>query len=162
MEIIDNELYVYAANISLIDINSVAKKKASNSNNSFTSKIYKSVRSRLLTTHQNANEKSSKETSTKMNKHTIDLTTENSHFSKHARVEDAKKEDDLYKQSAECSKKYVNGNNEYENNVEIIDKNECAVQDQEKRSKGKEKMVQFTVHNTRSRSEMGKNTNEKR
>ncbi|CAG8716761.1 14825_t:CDS:2, partial [Cetraspora pellucida] len=163
VEIIDNDLYVYAADIFLVDVNYVAKKKFSGLNNSqMTSEIYKSIRSKLLSAHQNANEKSPEEPSIKPNKHTIDLTTENSHFSKHARVEDVEDDDDLYEQDAECSKKYTNVGNKYDSDVEIVNESNYVVCDNGKVNKGKEKVAQSVVHNMRSRAEMVKNMNEKK
>ncbi|CAG8493378.1 10750_t:CDS:2, partial [Dentiscutata heterogama] len=72
---------------------------------------------------------SPEEPSIKPNKHTIDLTTENSHFSKHARVEDVEDDDDLYEQDAECSKKYTNVGNKYDSDVEIVNESNYVVCD---------------------------------
>ncbi|CAG8715835.1 9774_t:CDS:2 [Dentiscutata erythropus] len=157
------ELYVYAADIFLIDINFTAKRKISSLNNSqTTTEIYRTVRTKLLNVHQNANEKSTEETSTKTNKHTIDLTTDNLNISKHTRVEDAEDDDDLYEQSAECSKKYTNESNEYDDDIDIVGESKYSMHNRGKVDKGKEKMAQPVVHNTRSRAEIIKNINEKK
>ncbi|CAG8698217.1 7398_t:CDS:2, partial [Cetraspora pellucida] len=158
VEIIDKEVYAYAADIFLIDINFTAKRKISSLNNSqTTTEIYRTVRTKLLNVHQNANEKSTEETSTKTNKHTIDLTTDNLNISKHTRVEDAEDDDDLYEQSAECSKKYTNESNEYNDDINIVEESKYSMHNRGKVNKDKEKMAQPVVHNTRRETRRRKN-----
>ncbi|CAG8468264.1 6417_t:CDS:2 [Cetraspora pellucida] len=61
LEIIDNEFYVYAKDVSYVDTRFVSKKKSFDSNASQDSSISKnSIRSKLLVTHQNIVESSKK------------------------------------------------------------------------------------------------------
>ncbi|CAG8835632.1 695_t:CDS:1, partial [Racocetra persica] len=156
IEIIDEDLYIYATDISHVDISSVVKKKVSNLNNSqFTPEMYKSVRSKLLTAHQSASENSSKVPSVETNKRSIDLTLNDPPYSKHVKVENNEDNDNNGGQIIERNEEYVNENIEYENN--IINENRRIVQ----KNKGKEKIIQSVIHNTRSRTEKSKNVNEK-
>ncbi|CAG8771233.1 5175_t:CDS:2 [Cetraspora pellucida] len=57
MEIIQGDLYAYAADISYVNINFMAKRKISSSDSSqTTTELHRSVRSKLLTAHQAASE----------------------------------------------------------------------------------------------------------
>ncbi|CAG8537180.1 11846_t:CDS:1, partial [Scutellospora calospora] len=105
---------------------------------------------KLLSTHQNANKKSSIETSNKLDKYTIDLTTENSHFSKYARVENTEDDNNLYKQNAECSKVYISKNNKYDSDIDIIDESKYVIHNHGKINRSKEEIAQSVVYNTRS------------
>ncbi|CAG8683559.1 9581_t:CDS:1, partial [Dentiscutata heterogama] len=101
-------------------------------------------------------------TSTKTNKYIINLTTDNLNISKHTKVEDAKDDADLYEQSAKCSKKYTNESNEYDDDIDIVGESKYSIHNQGKIDKGKEKIAQPVVHNTRSQAEIIKNINEKK
>ncbi|CAG8767202.1 17983_t:CDS:1 [Racocetra persica] len=167
MEVIEEDLYVYAADVSQVDINSAVKKKISSLNNSQTTpEVYRSVRSKLLTAHQNANEKSSDMSLVEPGKHFIDL-TDNSHHSKRTRVQDLKNKDDCVtnvdpnygycEQTIEYDREYVNDNSECDSTV---NENEKIVLSHKNMNKGKEKITQSVTHNTRSRTERFKNVNE--
>ncbi|CAG8823717.1 3327_t:CDS:2, partial [Racocetra persica] len=93
IEIIDKDLYIYAVDISYVDISSATKKKVPVFENSPA--LYRSVRSRLLTVHQSINEDSFNSSEIKnydLGKEKIEcevgLTTEDSHVTKRTRLED--------------------------------------------------------------------------
>ncbi|CAG8676481.1 5497_t:CDS:2 [Cetraspora pellucida] len=89
-------------------------------------------------------------------KHFIDL-TDNSHYSKHTRVQDLKNKDDCItnidpnysycEQTIEYDREYVNDNSECDS---TINKNEKIVLSHKNMNKGKEKMTQSVMHNTRN------------
>ncbi|CAG8720213.1 5198_t:CDS:1, partial [Cetraspora pellucida] len=122
MEIIQGDLYAYAADISYIDINFMAKKKISSSDSSQTmTKLHRSVRSKLLTAHQAASENLSKTSVTEKldkGKEVIGSTTD-MYSPKRIKVED--ESDDLYYNEDEHTtvydKKEVDNNNIYEKNI---------------------------------------------
>ncbi|CAG8717181.1 1584_t:CDS:2 [Cetraspora pellucida] len=101
MEVIQRDLYVYAIETSFVNAYFVDKNKGSSSNSQSTSGLYKSVRSRLLSAHQNVSGKFSKTSiknnskCAKINQTTIDLSTSvnrstvfGSCSSKHIKIED--------------------------------------------------------------------------
>ncbi|CAG8807824.1 1666_t:CDS:1 [Dentiscutata erythropus] len=167
---IKEDLYVYAADTSFVEVSSTVKRKISSSSSSqVTSEVYRSVRARLLTAHQNANEKSSLVSSAEVDKCLGDSVT-NASCSRHVRVEDVDDEDCYVKnadfdygvreQIVECNKEcLVNG---VEDESGVLDETKGAIRGSEKQNKGKEKVTQFVVHNTRSRADMVKGVNEER
>ncbi|CAG8791396.1 10666_t:CDS:2 [Dentiscutata erythropus] len=101
MEVIEKDLYIYAVDISYININYGIKRKTCETGNSqTTTKLYRSVRSKLLTAHQNVNENTSRISETTnaiSNKEKSESVIENSNSTRHTRVEDDYDEDnDLY------------------------------------------------------------------
>ncbi|CAG8825667.1 7790_t:CDS:1, partial [Dentiscutata erythropus] len=96
IEIIQDDLFVYAVETSYVDTCFTDKKKGTNSSDSQSSSgLYKSVRSRLLAVYQNSNENSSKEFTAEshsilrdMNPPITKSSTSNSYSSKCVRVED--------------------------------------------------------------------------
>ncbi|CAG8687693.1 14647_t:CDS:2, partial [Dentiscutata erythropus] len=163
MEIIDKDLYVYAVDISFVDISSVTKKKVSVFENSPA--LYRSVRSRLLTIHQSINEDSfnvseikNSDLGKEKSEREVDLITEDSHVMKRTRLEDEK---DDYVEYDEHDNKHKNESanmgNGYKDNIAYDSKGSgCS---SEGSSKGKDKVIQSVVHNTRQRSELFKNVN---
>ncbi|CAG8762097.1 441_t:CDS:1, partial [Cetraspora pellucida] len=110
MEIIDKDLYVYAIDISFVDISSVTKKKVSVFENSPA--LYRSVRSRLLIIHQSINEDSfnvseikNSDLGKEKSEREVDLITEDSHVMKRTRLEDEK---DNYVEYDEHDNKHKN------------------------------------------------------
>ncbi|CAG8663138.1 15071_t:CDS:2 [Cetraspora pellucida] len=129
IEVILNDLYIYAADISYVEV--VKKKFSSSSNTQTTSEVYRSVRARLLTAHQNVNEKSVKVSSDEVNKHSADLIGDDFHSSKHVRQEVSEDNDDCveveddqvrnisfdygyHEQIVEHNKKYIDGSDGHE------------------------------------------------
>ncbi|CAG8539751.1 4622_t:CDS:2 [Cetraspora pellucida] len=120
MEIIQEDLYVYAANISYIEVDSAVKKKGSSSS---------------------------------------DLTVGDFHSSKCVRIEDVEDEEVNFDYS-DSDQVFEHTDKDDECKSGIINKSK-KIMHSGRVSKGKEKMVQSAVHNTRSRTEMFKNMNEK-
>ncbi|CAG8758624.1 9907_t:CDS:2, partial [Racocetra persica] len=169
MEIIEEELYVYAIDISYIDVYSVDKKKGSDSSNSqITPVLYKSVRSKLLTVYQNANEESSKvlkvrksDQDKEPNKLPIDFTIIDSHPSKCVKIENEKDDyADLYcdeDKHVDDHNKDINESDKCEENIVLDDK--TMKHSYGKVNKGKGKVTQPVMHNTRNRTEKFKSVN---
>ncbi|CAG8542644.1 7551_t:CDS:2, partial [Dentiscutata heterogama] len=132
-------------------INSVCpneSKISSTGDSQSTSEMYRSVRSRLLSAHQNVVEKSHHVISAEVNKYSVDSGAVSS-CSRHTRVEDAKNEDVYIKDI----------NFDYGEFADNIDERESRNTKNSRRNtlscgkgnKGKEKVIQPIVHNTRSR-----------
>ncbi|CAG8795824.1 12992_t:CDS:2, partial [Dentiscutata erythropus] len=170
MEIIEKDLYIYAVDISYLNINYGIKRKVLESENSQpTKRLYRSVHSKLLIAHQNVNENTSEISKTtnsdakkEKDESTSNLTIRNSNSTRHTRVEDEK--DDYIENTDLCDE---NINNHDDENVNKNDEYEKITNDEKKKStcnfekpnKGKEKMIQPTIHNTRKRTKLAKNVN---
>ncbi|CAG8773362.1 9470_t:CDS:1, partial [Cetraspora pellucida] len=122
MEIIQGDLYAYAADISYVDVNFMAKRKISSSDSSqTTTELHRSVRSKLLTAHQAASENLAKTSVTEKSdkgKEVIGSTTV-VYSPKRIKVED--ESNDLYYNEDEHTtvydKKEVDNNDICEKNI---------------------------------------------
>ncbi|RIB05554.1 hypothetical protein C2G38_2047510 [Gigaspora rosea] len=131
IEVIQEDLYVYAAYVSFVEFNSAVKRKASNlSSSQTTSEVYRSVRSKLLTAHQNSNRKSSQPFLAEADKHLADPVIDSS-CSRHTKVEDADDDDYIRKvdigysscsQTVKDDKGYGDSNSESENSIIVENK----------------------------------------
>ncbi|CAG8629451.1 4005_t:CDS:2 [Cetraspora pellucida] len=140
--VIKEDLYVYAADVSFVVVNSAVKRKVSSLGSSqTTSEVYRSVRSKLLTAHQSSNGKSSQVFLAEADKHLADPVIDGPR-SRYTRVEDVDDEDDYSScsQTVEHDKKFRDSNSEFEKSITS-----------ENKEKGKEKMTQPVVHNLRRR-----------
>ncbi|CAG8655767.1 17466_t:CDS:2 [Dentiscutata erythropus] len=150
IEIIDKDLYVYAADISFVDISPAAKKKVF----AFESlpAVYRSVSSRLLTVHQSINEKSFNTSEIK----NIDLSKEKS------KCEDSSTSEDFHvmkRTRLEDENVDYSGYVEFVNNIKMMYNYGSSGCSSEGSFKGKDKAFQSVVHNTRQRSKLSKNSN---
>ncbi|CAG8631743.1 15291_t:CDS:2 [Cetraspora pellucida] len=158
MEVIEKDLYVYAVDVSFVDIEGSQTVPAS----------YRSVRSRLLNVHQSFNEDLSKVVTVKdsdldkiESEFANDSVIGDSHSSKRVRLEDEIDHIEYVSSCSEftneCNKEDMNESDEYEGNNTYNNNRETS--SLEKIDKGKEKVIQPVIHNTRRRSEMFKGTN---
>ncbi|CAG8763240.1 33462_t:CDS:2, partial [Racocetra persica] len=143
MEVIQEDLYVYAANTSYVE---------------------------------NVNEKSSKASSTEADKYSVDLTIDDSRSLKCVRSDIVEGEDsciedeeDLVRnvgldynycdQIVEHNKEHAGNSDERE--VDVVNEDKVIMRNYRKGNKGKERVTQPIMHNTRSQARISKDVNKK-
>ncbi|CAG8684181.1 14038_t:CDS:1, partial [Dentiscutata heterogama] len=121
-----------------------------------TPALYRSVRSSLLNVYQSINKDSSKAAGMKnsdldneKSKLVTDLTTKDFHIDKYTRVEDEKDDFIEYvdKCTNDCDKESMDRSNKYKSS--IVQDNKSSECNYENSNKGKKKIIQPVVYNTR-------------
>ncbi|RIB26683.1 hypothetical protein C2G38_201153 [Gigaspora rosea] len=164
LEVIQEDLYVYAADTSFVEGCTAVKRKVSGiSDFQSSSGVYRSVRSRLLSARENVIEKSSRLSSVELDNRSSDLAS-NSSYLCHTRVEDVEDEDDFSKdinsnysncgQTAKHSNEYLDISDDCEG--VLLNDSKRASCSYGKGNKGKEKMADPVVHNIRSQVDLSK------
>ncbi|CAG8803357.1 24072_t:CDS:2, partial [Racocetra persica] len=165
MEVIQDDLCVYAVETSYVDSCFLDKKKVTSSNDSQSSSgLCKSVRSRLLVAYRDANENSSKEFNAESNnkrgeadQSTSESSVSNSYSSKRVRVEDEVPnhvDSDYIEDESEYDKGFATN---IESEESVID--ECKNTGRDYGKGNREDTISSVVHNTRKRTEMLKGAN---
>lgn len=162
LEVIKGDLYVYAADTSFVEVCPVVKRKISSlSDSQSTSVAYRSVQSRLLVAHENVIEKSCQPSSVKSDQRLADSVASCS-YSRHTRVEDVEDENDYDIDCGQTVKDSDCSDISVDCEGILLNESKKASCSYVKGNKGKEKLTEPVVHNTRSRVELSKDVNKEK